>query len=494
MRENDTLVAGSWVVGRVVAGRYRLRSAVGVGAMGVVWEADDLRLDRAVALKQLRLPPGLGARAMARARHQVFREARIAARLQHPHAVTVYDVTTDDHGHPMLVLEYLPSQSLAAALTGQGPLRPVQVARIGSAVASALSAAHAAGIVHRDVKPANILLSGDGAAKITDFGLSHLTGEAIRQGRVAGTPVFLSPEAARGEGPSPESDVFSLGATLYLAVEGAPPFGAAEDPRVQVERVAGGQAPPPRQAGPLTSVLTRMLRDDPAERPAMSEVADALTDIAVGGAEPAAVTLPDLPAPGGRGRRLVYLAVGLIAVGLLALVPLTSLDGGGHTPAAPQATGSIPTSSAPTGSTTTTESAVVSPSPGPPPPAATGGPPAADPALMQQVVTQFYSLLPGDTAGAWALLGPAMQAQGQAGFEQFWAGVKDLQIRAAPRVVGNTVVVDIEYVQASRGRVRETHQHEILLRDGVALINSDQVVSTEANGKQPQPPPKKNGK
>ena len=513
MRENThpDALDERWVAGRVVAGRYRLCSAVGAGATGVVWQADDLRLDRSVALKQLRLRRGLSAELTARARQQVFREARIAAQLQHPHAVAVYDVTTDDDGQPMLVLEYLRSQSLADALTDHGTLPPVRVAGIGAAVASALAAAHAAGIVHRDVKPANILLAADGHAKITDFGLSHVIGDVTTEGLVAGTPVFLSPEAAFGDPPSPESDVFSLGATLYMSVEGIPPFGVADDPAAQLERVAGGQAPPPSQAGPLTGLLTWMLHDDPAERPRMSEVADTLADIA---GRPASgtgvVTLPAKGAATAPSRRRVSAVLGLLTAVLLALlviIPLTSQDDDGTSPAAPPAT------------TTSAEAAAGSSAPaGPPaapetsaeaePPAATEtsapapatvpsvtvlGAPTIDSAQAQRVVTEYYTLLPAGTEQAWTLLGPAMQSQDRAQYESFWGQVKDLRIRTPPRADGNVVVVEIEYTQQARGRVRETHQHEIVSSDGVALINSDVVLSSAplANGPELG---KKNGK
>ena len=500
MRENihpDMLVEEGWVAGRVVAGRYRLRSAVDVGTTGVVWRAVDLRLDREVALKRLKLRPGLSAELAAQARQRVFREARIAARLQHPHAVAVYDVTTDDHGRPMLVLEYIPSHSLATALAGQGSLQPVRVARIGATVASALSAAHAAGIVHRDVKPANILLAVDGHAKITDFGLSHVTGDATTEGQVAGTPVFLSPEAALGDPPSPESDVFSLGATLYMAVEGAPPFGVAEDPAAQLERVAYGQAPPPRQAGPLTGLLTRMLHDDPAERPRMAEVADALADIAAGEEVSSTDTLPARSPAKGPSRRFVSAVLGLVALGLLTLlivIPLTSQDDTG-------APAGAPPSAATTSGSTVASSAVPSPTvldapagtqpPAAPPP---GPPPAgADTAQFQRVVIEYYTLLSKDPGQAWALLGPAMQAQDRAAYESFWGQVKDLRISTSPRAAGNTVVVDIEYTQVGRGRVQETHQHDIVSGEGAALINSDQVLSSEA-AKDGAQPSKKGGK
>ncbi|MFC7616319.1 serine/threonine-protein kinase [Actinokineospora soli] len=230
-----------------LAGRYRLLRKLGEGAMGVVWHAVDVRLDREVAVKQLRTTAP-----DPQARDRAFREARIAARLRHPHTVTLYDVVDDGSGPPLLVMEYVPSHSLAAELTAHGPLPPTRVARIGAQIASALAAAHTAGVVHRDVKPANILLDTDNTAKITDFGISRATGDITLTARnvLAGTPAYLSPEAARGEPPAPTSDVFSLAATLYTALEGTPPFGNNPNPTTQLHRVAAGGAPPPRHQGP----------------------------------------------------------------------------------------------------------------------------------------------------------------------------------------------------------------------------------------------------
>jgi serine/threonine protein kinase len=268
---------------RLVAGRYRLGQRIGSGAMGVVWQALDERLHRTVAVKQLLQQPGLSAAQAEEGRLRSMREGRIAARLQHPNAITVYDVVDDD-GSPWLVMEYLPSRSLAAELDEKVTLAPQEAARIGTEVAAGLVAAHAAGIVHRDIKPANVLLGHDGSVKITDFGISRAVGDVTvtATGMLAGTPAYLAPEVAKGMEPTPASDVFSLGSTLYICVEGHSPFGLSENTLALLHAVAAGKISPPRQAGPLTALLMRLLRTEPEERPTMAAAKEALAAIAAG--------------------------------------------------------------------------------------------------------------------------------------------------------------------------------------------------------------------
>src|SRR3954466_15880144 len=267
--------------GRLVAGRYRLQSQLGGGGMGTVWLGRDELLGRKVAIKQVLTPAGVTAAEAEQQRQRALREGRIAARLSHPHAISVYDVA-EEAGEPWLVMEYLPSRSLAAVLTEDGLLRVDQVAQIGAQVADALAATHGAGIVHRDVKPANVLIGeGDrveGLVKITDFGISHASGDVTltQTGQITGTPAFLAPEVAQGQEPGPASDVFSLGATLYTCLEGAPPFGMQGNSLQQLHRVASGQIAPPQRCGALTRPLLRMLSADPAGRPTMAEVRDEL--------------------------------------------------------------------------------------------------------------------------------------------------------------------------------------------------------------------------
>ncbi|WP_424189705.1 serine/threonine-protein kinase [Actinokineospora sp. G85] len=269
---------------RLIAGRYRLDRRIGSGAMGVVWQGHDERLNRAVAVKLLLLPPGLPEEEADEAVARCMREGRIAARLHHPNAIAVFDVVDDD-GVPCLVMEYLPSESLAIALNERGPLEVAEVARIGTQVAAALAAAHAAGIVHRDIKPGNILLGDDGhTVKITDFGISRATDDVTvtKTGLIAGTPAYLAPEVAIGREPAAASDVYSLGSTLYAAVEGEPPFGLSENTLGLLHAVASGKINKPVQSGALTDVLIALLAPETADRPTAAKARDLLAAVARG--------------------------------------------------------------------------------------------------------------------------------------------------------------------------------------------------------------------
>ena len=280
-----------------IGNRYRLEERVGAGAMGAVWRGTDELLNRTVAVKELIAATtisGHGSDAAEESRQRLLREGRIGARLQHAHVISMFDVVVHDD-RPWLVMEYLPSRSLAVVLGEKGPMTPKDAAEIGRQVADGLSAAHAAGVVHRDIKPGNILLAEDGTAKISDFGVSRAVDDVqlTRTGMIAGTPAFLAPEVARGQEPTAASDVFALGATLYAAVEGEPPFGLDDNAYALLHKVATGQIRPPQQAGALTALLMRLLSNEPTDRPTAAQARDALGLIAAGGtAQGLAATAP----------------------------------------------------------------------------------------------------------------------------------------------------------------------------------------------------------
>ncbi|HEX6358340.1 protein kinase domain-containing protein [Actinophytocola sp.] len=312
--------------GELVAERYRLVSLVGQGAMGVVWLARDERLDREVAVKQL-LIAGSPDKALATATSEeatsrAMREARIAARLRHHNAIAVHDVVEHD-GRPCLIMEYLRSSSLDQVMIARGGLPPIEVAAIGAQIAAALTEAHAAGIVHRDIKPENVLFNEDGTAKITDFGVSRaaFVGTVTTTGILAGTPAYLAPEVASGGPAGPSSDVFSLGATLYTAIEGMPPFGIDDNPIALLLRVATGEMKPPERTGPLTDLVMWLLHRDPAQRPSMMTARDALAAAAEGEPFPvprARTGTIMLPPPRRRVGSMRTVVFALIAVTLVA--------------------------------------------------------------------------------------------------------------------------------------------------------------------------------
>src|SRR4051794_6700408 len=256
----------------IIAGRYVVLRAVGRGGMGAVWLCRDERLGREVAVKQVGVLPGEPVPDPARA----LREARSLASLHHPHVVSVFDAVEDDD-HIWLVMEYVPGETLGELIAREGRLDPEQVAAIGAQVADGLAAAHARGTVHRDVKPGNVLIAGD-VAKISDFGIARTAGDPqlTRSGLVMGTPLYFSPELARGADPTPAADVWALGATLYSAVEGEPPIADRGNALATLGAIAEGRPSHPEHAGFLTDAIGRMLDPDPASRWTMPDAAHAL--------------------------------------------------------------------------------------------------------------------------------------------------------------------------------------------------------------------------
>ncbi|TDC59008.1 serine/threonine protein kinase [Micromonospora sp. KC207] len=257
---------GRAAAGTTIGDRYSLRSAVGNGGMGTVWRATDTLLRRDVAVKEVVLPPGLAPSDRDAMYERTLREARAAAALQHPAVVQVYDVVTEG-GRPWIVMELLDARSLADMVIEDGPVAPRAVAKIGIALLGALEVAHAIGVLHRDVKPANVLICTDGRCVLTDFGVAKLPTDVqlTTPGMVLGSPHFISPERAMGQDFGPPSDLFSLGVTLYTAVEGRPPFDRG-DPIETMHAVVEDPPATPQRSGPLTRVLMGLLEKDPARR------------------------------------------------------------------------------------------------------------------------------------------------------------------------------------------------------------------------------------
>ncbi|WP_067491100.1 serine/threonine protein kinase [Actinomadura hibisca] len=251
--------------GRLLGARYRLDSVVGQGGMGAVWHAHDLTLDREVAVKEVVLPPGLTESERNVLFERTFREARASARLNHPGVVTVHDVVEAD-GSPWIVMELVHARSLQELLD-QGPLSHRRVAEIGLQMLGALRHAHEKGILHRDVKPSNVLITDTGRVVLTDFGIAQMEGDATltQTGLVMGSPAYIPPERAAGERAVPASDLWSLGATLYAALEGHSPYERS-DAMSSLQAALTEPVPPPRNAGPLGRVLDGLLAREPMHR------------------------------------------------------------------------------------------------------------------------------------------------------------------------------------------------------------------------------------
>ncbi|GAA2080573.1 serine/threonine-protein kinase [Streptomyces albiaxialis] len=269
---------------RVLAGRYRLLGELGRGGMGRVWRAYDETLRREVAVKEVRAPEGMEERDVRQLYTRLEREGWAAGRIAHRNVVTVYDVVSEE-GRPWIVMELIRGLSLDEVLDAEGPLAPERAAAIGADILGALRAAHSASVLHRDVKPGNVLLANDGRTVLTDFGIALIEGSSALTltGELVGSPEYLAPERALGRPPGAASDLWSLGVLLYAAVEGGTPF--RRDTALSTLRaIVDEELPPPRRAGPLTPVLDGLLRKDPAERLSAEETAEMLAAIAAGGA------------------------------------------------------------------------------------------------------------------------------------------------------------------------------------------------------------------
>ncbi|MFI6073002.1 serine/threonine-protein kinase [Actinoplanes sp. NPDC051343] len=290
----------------LVAGRYRLREPVGTGGMGRVWLARDEMLDRDVAVKEFVPPEWMTDEEKARLKDRTLREARSAARLNHPNVVQIYDVVHAD-GLPWIVMEYVPSRSLHQVLSEDGAFSPAAAARVGLHVLDALTAAHEAGVLHRDIKPHNVLIGEGGRVVLTDFGLATFVddGSVTGPGLIVGSPQYVSPERARDGASTVESDLWSFGATLYAAVEGRSPY-ARESAMATLMALATEPPDPPELAGLLAPVLTGLLRHDPEARLTAPEVDRRLRMIlATADGEPAVVDREralTVPAPRPRRR------------------------------------------------------------------------------------------------------------------------------------------------------------------------------------------------
>lgn len=498
-----------------IAGRYDVVREVGRGGMGAVWLCQDRTLGRQVAVKQVGGLPGESTPHLARA----LREARSSAALNHPNVVSIFDAI-EDGGHVWLVMEYLPSRNLSEVLA-EGPVEVRRAARLGAQVADGLAAAHARGVVHRDVKPGNILVTDDDVAKISDFGIARTLGEEqlTQTGMVAGTPLYFSPALARGGQPTPADDVWALGASLYAAVEGEPPWPAQENSIAMLMHIVGHEPPVPQRAGALTEPIRRMMSVDAGARPSMAEAAAALRAVAdgrdastvllpVGGAAdattvqepqpepeptpaPAPVAAP-APVPAASGptdprRRRTALALAAAAVVLVVALGAALLSGvlggddedpgtagdrpGSDRSRSPSATAeeteqteetepAQTEETEPTDETSEPETSETSPSAGTPP-VSSGN--------EEQLVEDYYALLPDDYESAWQVLSPDLQEElGYDSYSGFWSSIGSVSVDGTEPQGGGTVLVDITY-DGSESETREiTVRGGRIVADGVA--------------------------
>ena len=518
---------------QLIAGRYQVLSAIGRGGMGTVWLCRDEVLGREVAVKQIGALPGESATETKRA----MREARSAAALNHPNAVAVYDVVTHE-ARPWLVMEYVEGQTLADEISREGQLSPQRVADIGAQLAGALARAHERRIVHRDIKPGNVLIDKAGRPKISDFGIArgHGDDQLTQTGFVTGTPGYLSPELARGGDSNSASDVWALGATLYAAVEGRAPYEPRSNPIAVLMAIASEQPRPMTRAGALTPAIEAMMHKDPERRPDMATSARRLSGIASGagtavmpavgsGATQALATQPDEPTqrleptqrpeaasgassgvasaagrpeppsppglpdplhdggsvapPGGRRnarRRLPLVLVTLLVAGVGVALLLSQLGDQGGTPAAGGAAPSVAASARPRQTTAPQAPSTTATAGGP----TTGAPDVDADKRLEEFVTSYYSEVTGDRDSTWAQLAPTMQgaAGGREGYDGFWKTIDKVDVNQTQAdAAARKAVVSLTF-KPNKGRaLTETHQLTFVPDGGGGyLIESDRIL------------------
>ncbi|MEV5510859.1 serine/threonine-protein kinase [Streptomyces orinoci] len=392
---------GEELTGKLLGGRYRVTSTIGRGGMGVVARAVDELLNREVAVKVLRAFTDTSAPELADLRVRMRREAQAAARIRHSGVVTVHDVT-EEQGLPVIVMELVDGPSLDDVLTEHGTLKPRQAAAIGAKLMDALDAAHRAGVLHRDVKPGNVLLERGGRVVLTDFGIASMDApgddamaKLTRSGQLVGSLDYLPPERAQGREPGPASDIWSLGMTLYAAVEGTSAFRRTSVWST-LSAIVTEPLPEPRRAGPLTPVLQALMAKDPQSRPTAERARAMLEQVAAGGAASPAPSGSG-PAPSGSGP----------APSASAPAPSASVPAPSMSVSPPSAPASAPSASLPTPSvgvpTPTEPAAPAPPGFGPPPSFDQPAPLPSSPPFPQSGAA---------AAGAWPSADPAPAAVG----------------------------------------------------------------------------------
>ncbi|GAB3259773.1 serine/threonine-protein kinase [Nocardioides dilutus] len=461
----------------MIAGRYTLDREIGRGGMGAVWSGTDLTLGRTVALKRIGTAPGGGTPDVQRAE----REARLAARLNHPHVVAVFDLVDEpESGEQWMVMEHVEGTNLADIVRSNGALTPDAIAPILAQVADALAAAHTAGIVHRDVKPSNILVTPDGNVKLTDFGIARTEADAAltQTGLVTGSPAYLAPEVASGQLATEASDVWSLGATLCHALTGKPPYEVGDNVMGALYRIVNDDPPRPANAGWLAPLLVKSLVKNPAERWSAAQVRDFL---AAGPPMAAYDARPDDP-PVTRTTVLEPVAAGLVTQSVAQPRAQPAATPVGRRTPRPLIVAAVLvvlvlTAVAFVIGLTSDDPESNSADPGPSPSAASDKPVTASKADMEAFIDDYLDLVVSDPEAAFEMLTPRFQeaSDGIEGYRGFWDTVvstKLISVDADPEAM----VVDYRYTYIVRGEGPRTEDVSLQLEqtdDGGYLIDGE---------------------